>query len=55
MKSMHPLQAHEIELIAGGRKPDPELTDHPQPDPYSEPQRYDQICPATDPEPGVPV
>jgi hypothetical protein len=32
MKTIRSLQAHEIELISGGRKPDPELTDHPQPD-----------------------
>jgi hypothetical protein len=40
MKTLRTLQALEIELTVGGRKPDPELTDHPQPDPYTEPQRY---------------
>jgi hypothetical protein len=57
MKTIRALQAHEVELISGGRKPDPELTDHPQPDLPLEAQhmdRPDQICPITDPDVAVP-
>jgi hypothetical protein len=61
MKTVRALQAHEIELIAGGRKPDPELTDHPQPiltdnNPYDIPSEpIVPICPANGPELGTPA